>query len=127
MARVKRINVELILKARALQVSFRPRFALYRIVFVPAQKQNQFRMGHLFTHTNGDFGAISAIERRCAAPILKVESRISDRFSHHIRKPVGTVVRTESLRSWITKTFLLLPYEPVKAVLVLIESFQKLP
>ena len=85
-ARVKRINVDLILKARALQVSFRPRFALYRIVFVPAQKQNQFRMGHLFTHTNGDFGAISAIERRCAAPILKVESRISDRFSHHIRK-----------------------------------------
>lgn len=54
--------------------------------FCAGTKTKPFRMGHLFPHTNGDFGAISAMERRCAAPILKVESRISDRFSYYIRK-----------------------------------------
>ena len=29
---------------------------------------------------NGHFGTISVMERRCAAPIVKVERRISDRF-----------------------------------------------
>ena len=54
--------------------------------FCAGTKTKPFRMGHLFTHTKGDFGAISAMARRCAAPIFKVESRISDRFSHYIRK-----------------------------------------
>lgn len=54
--------------------------------FCAGTKTKPFRIGHLFSHTNGDLGAISAMERRCAAPILKVESRISDRFSHYIRK-----------------------------------------
>jgi len=39
-----------------------------------------YRIGLLFTHKNGDFGAISAAERSCAAPISKVERHISDRF-----------------------------------------------
>ena len=54
--------------------------------FCAGTKTKPFRIEHLFTHTNGDFGAISAMERRCAAPILKVESRIPDRFSHYIKK-----------------------------------------
>ena len=39
-------------------------------------------VGYLFTHKNGDFGAISVAERSCAAPspISKVERYISDRF-----------------------------------------------
>ena len=38
-------------------------FALYRIVFALTRK------GFLFTHKNGDFGAISVTEQSCAAPI----------------------------------------------------------
>ena len=56
-------------------------FTLYRVAFTPAQKQ--YRIGLLFTHKKGDFGAISVMERRCAAPISKVESHISDRCSHY--------------------------------------------
>ena len=54
--------------------------------FCAGTKTKPFRIEHLFTHTNGDFGAISAMERRCAAPILKAESHIPDRFSHYIKK-----------------------------------------
>ena len=36
-------------------------------------------MGLLFTHKNGDVGAISVTERSCVAPISKVERHISDR------------------------------------------------
>ena len=32
-----------------------------------------YRIGLLFKHKNGDFGAISVNERSCAAPISKVE------------------------------------------------------
>ena len=35
----------------------------------------------LFTHKNGDFGAIVVKERSYAAPILKVEGHTSDRCS----------------------------------------------
>ena len=55
-------------------------FTLYWIVFAPAQKP--YRIGILFTHNNGDFGAISVTERSCAAPIPKVERHISDRCSY---------------------------------------------
>ena len=51
---------------------------LYRIAFAPARKSYRIRI--LFTHKNGDFGAISVTERNYAAPISKVESHISDRY-----------------------------------------------
>ena len=41
-------------------------FTLYRRAFAPA------RIGPLFTHENGDFGAISVTERNYAPPISKV-------------------------------------------------------
>ena len=37
-------------------------FRLYRIAFGPTRKS--FRIGLLFTHKNGNFGAISVTERR---------------------------------------------------------------
>ena len=37
----------------------------------------------LFTHENGDFGAVSVKERSCASPILKVGYHISDKFLCH--------------------------------------------
>ena len=40
-------------------------FTLYRIVFALTRK------GFLFTHKNGDFGAISVTEQSCAAPISR--------------------------------------------------------
>ena len=40
-------------------------FTLYRIDL--AQTQKSYRVGLLFTHKNGDFGAISVTERSCAA------------------------------------------------------------
>ena len=40
----------------------------------------------LFTHNNGDFGAISVTMRSCGAPTAEVERHISDR--------VRTVIRT---------------------------------
>ena len=46
--------------------------------FAPARKS--YHMGLVFTHKNGDFGAISATERSCAAPISKVERHISHRI-----------------------------------------------
>ena len=54
---------------------------LYRIDFAPARKP--YRIGHLFAHKNGHFGAISVTERSCAAPISKVESYISERCSRY--------------------------------------------
>ena len=39
-----------------------------------------YRIGLLFTHKNGDFGAISVTEGSCAVPISKVERHISDWF-----------------------------------------------
>ena len=56
---------------------------IYRVAFTPAQKQ--YRRGHLFTHKNGDLGAISVPERCCAEPISKVESHISDRCSYYTK------------------------------------------
>ena len=56
-------------------------FTLYWIAFALARKS--YWIGLLFTHKNGDFGAISATERSYAAPISKVKSYISDRCSHH--------------------------------------------
>ena len=40
----------------------------------PARKS--YRIGHLFTHENGDLGAISVTERSCAALVSKVTYRI---------------------------------------------------
>ena len=54
---------------------------LYWIPFAPARKLYQIWL--LFTHENGDFGAISATERACAEPISRVESRILDRCSYY--------------------------------------------
>ena len=48
-------------------------FTLYWLGFSPARKPC------LFTHKNGDLGAISVTERCCAAPVSKEESHISDR------------------------------------------------
>ena len=57
---------------------------LYQVAFTPAQKQ--YRIGLQFTHKNGDFGAISVMERSWVAPITKVESHISDRCSYYTEK-----------------------------------------
>ena len=46
-------------------------FTSYRIAFAPPRKS--YRIQLLFTHKNGDFGAISVTERSCAASISKVE------------------------------------------------------
>ena len=56
-------------------------FYALRIVFAPARKP--YQIGLLFTHKNGDRGAISVTERRCAAPISNVENLISDRRSYY--------------------------------------------
>ena len=48
-------------------------FTQYWIPFGPTRQL--FRIEPLFTHENGDFGAISVPERSCAAPILKVERK----------------------------------------------------
>ena len=50
-------------------VSNRALFTIYGIAFTPARKP--YWIGLLFTHKNGDFGAISVTERR-VAPITKV-------------------------------------------------------
>ena len=42
-----------------------------------------YRIWLLFTHKNGDFGAISVTDGSCATPISKVESHISDRCSYY--------------------------------------------
>jgi len=55
---------------------FKAMFTLYRIAFASVRKP--YREGLLFTHENGDFGAISLTERNCAAPISIVEYHISE-------------------------------------------------
>ena len=45
----------------------------------PSPGRKPYRIGLLFTHKNGDLGALSVTERSCAAPISKVESHISER------------------------------------------------
>ena len=51
-----------------------------KICFAPARKSD--RIGLLFTHKNGEFGAISVTVQSCAALISKAESHISDRCSY---------------------------------------------
>ena len=53
-----------------------------------------YRIGLLFSHKNGDFGAISITQRSCADPISKVESHISDRCSHCHTKSIRSFVRS---------------------------------
>ena len=53
-------------------------FTQHRITFAPSRKSYRIRL--LFTNMNGCGVAISVTERSCAAPILKVERDISDRF-----------------------------------------------
>ena len=50
-----------------------PSVALYQVAFALA-KNWPYRIGLMFTHKNGDFGAISVAGRSYEAPISKVES-----------------------------------------------------
>ena len=50
-----------------------------------ASARNPYLIGLLFTHKNGDFGAISVTERSCAALIFYAEGHISDRCSQGSR------------------------------------------
>ena len=58
-------------------------FLLYRRALAPARKPYLIRL--LFTHKNGDFGAISVTKKNCActAPISKLESHMADRVPYH--------------------------------------------
>jgi len=56
-------------------------FTLHQVAFTPARKPH--RIGLVFTHNNGDLGAISVTERSYASPISKVERDIWDRRSHY--------------------------------------------
>ena len=60
--------------------------------FAPARKP--YGRESLFTQKNGDFGAISATARSCAASISNVESRISHSFSCRHKKLSGGIVLT---------------------------------
>ena len=62
-------------------------FTLQRIDFAPARKPYRRRL--LLTNKIGDFSAIFVTERSYAARITKVESYISDMFSHY----TGQVLR----------------------------------
>ena len=57
-------------------------FTLYQVAFALA-KNWPYRIGLVFTHKNGDFGAISVAGRSYKAPISKAESDISDRCSYY--------------------------------------------
>ena len=57
-------------------------FTPCRIAFAPARKQ--YLIGVLFTHENGNFGAISVTGRGRAVQISKVESHISDIGFHTV-------------------------------------------
>jgi len=50
---------------------------IYWIALAPPPARQLYRIGLLFTHKNGDFGANSVTERNCTAPISKLESRLS--------------------------------------------------
>ena len=67
-------------------------FTLLRvnIAFAPAWKP--YRIGLLFTHKNGDFGAISVTGRSCAVPSSRLKSHIWNRCSQ---------CRTKSIRSFV--------------------------
>ena len=53
-------------------------FTHHWITFVRGRKL--YRIGLLFTHENGNFGAISVTERSCTAPILRVKDHLSDKW-----------------------------------------------
>ena len=53
-------------------------FTLCRLALASARKPYWIEI--VFTHKNGDFGAISITERSCTAPISKMEPHISDTF-----------------------------------------------
>lgn len=55
-------------------------FTINRKAIALARNPYPYRIGILFTHRNDDFGAISATERSCAAPISRVELHLSNRF-----------------------------------------------
>ena len=63
-------------------------FTPYWIAFAPARKP--YRIALLFTHKNGDLGAISVTKRSCAEPISRVESHISDSDTVFILYRVGS-------------------------------------
>ena len=54
---------------------------LYQVAFTPAQKQ--YWIGLLFTHKNGDLGAISVTERCCAALRPSLKWRVTYRIGVH--------------------------------------------
>ena len=64
-------------------------FTRYRIAFAPARKS--YRIGFLFTHKNGDYGAASVMERSRSTLVSKVMSHTSDSFSCWHKKPSGIV------------------------------------
>ena len=67
---------------KTLYIRLRLLFTRYRIAFAQARKS--YRIGLLFTHKNGDFGAISdRAKLRRTSLISKVESQISDRCSFY--------------------------------------------
>ena len=55
-------------------------FTPYWIALARAPAGKPYGIRLLFTHKNGDFGAISVSERSCDVPITKVAHYISDRF-----------------------------------------------
>ena len=66
-------------------------FSRYRIAFARARKS--YRIGLLFTHNNGDFGAISVTERSHTSLISKVKNHISDRYSYRYYRIAFTPAR----------------------------------
>ena len=60
---------EMVNTQRLLFKKSKAMFTLYLIAFAPARKQ--YRMGLLFTHKNGDFGANSVTQRSCAATHIR--------------------------------------------------------
>ena len=54
-------------------------FTLYCIAFAPSPRP--YRIGHLFTHNNSDFGGVSVTERSC--PELPLHWRVKYGISFH--------------------------------------------
>ena len=54
-------------------------FTLYRIALL----RHENHMGLVFTHKNGDFGAISVTERSCAAPHRSLKWSVTYRIGVH--------------------------------------------
>ena len=59
-----------------------------------------YLMRLLFTHNNGDFGAISVTKRSCGAPTSEVERHISDR----VRTVIRTVVKVNNYERGLEPT-----------------------